>query len=80
MGRHLRTGVRLSSSPPNKKGLSLLAAGLFVVRGSWFVVRGSWFVVRGSFVESPFFYGKRQTTHGKPKKKETGITAETFKG
>jgi hypothetical protein len=37
------------------------------------------FVVRGSFVESPFFYGKRQTTHGKPKKKETGITAETFK-
>jgi hypothetical protein len=38
------------------------------------------FVVRGSFVESPFFYGKRQTTHGKPKKKETGITAETFKG
>ena len=66
MGRHLRTGVRLSSSPPNKKGLSLLAAGLFVVRGS--------------FVESPFFYGKRQTTHGKPKKKATGITAETFKG
>ncbi|WP_155482867.1 hypothetical protein [Megasphaera elsdenii] len=66
MGRHLRTGVRLSSSPPNKKGLSLLAAGLFVVRSS--------------FVESPFFYGKRQTTHGKPKKKATGITAETFKG
>ena len=63
MGRHLRTGVRLSSSPPNKKGLSLLAAGLFVVRSSWFVVRGS-------FVESPFFYSKRQTTHGKPKKKK----------
>ena len=66
MGRHLRTGVRLSSSPPNKKGLSLLAAGLFVVRSSWFVCRISFLL--------------RQTTHGKPKKKATGITAETFKG